>query len=123
MPRKRRFPKLRRDGPHGFSEISLCERALWLSAGPLLVTDVEGPIDLYMVWPDWSTWATFYAAVRDEFWAARPWLQEGAMCEQLYRAWLAGADVEQTRTSLLARAAAARRRTFLTMGHEMPGHF
>src|SRR3970040_663041 len=108
MPRKRRFPKRRPPLPPGLPEISHCERARWASDGPLLAEDVldADQAALYHVWADWDTWAQCYGAVRDQLYAARPWLREASIAEALFLAWSTGCDVERPRTAILAMRAA-----------------
>jgi hypothetical protein len=105
VPRKRRHSK-RRELPAGLAAISLCERSLWRSHGPLLEDDERDTISpdfdaLYTIWPDWPTWAEFYAVVRDELYAPRPSLRDRSVAEACYLAMLDGADPDMTRDRVL----------------------
>jgi hypothetical protein len=83
--------------------ITLCERALWASDGPLLAADApETDVDGYVVWPSWAAFLAFYAAVREELYATRPHLAEKSTAEACFRASLAGDDPESTREALRA---------------------
>jgi hypothetical protein len=92
VPRKRRQPKRRQPLPTGLAEISLCERALWSSTGPLIESpDIEldsevfaGNPPLYHLWSSVDEWAAFYASVRDELYLNRPWLRDRSAAERLY---------------------------------------
>ena len=117
MPRKRRQPKRRL--PQGLAEISPGERSRWRSFGPTMATDiVEGAVvhDRHLVWPDWRTWAEFYATFRDELYADRPWLRERSVADACYLAWREGRDPEAAREDALAARAAADPRLVLMKG-------
>lgn len=102
MPRRRRVLK-RRALPSGLAQISHCERAWWSCHGPLLESDTCDVSDNeYHRWPDWDTWATFYATVRDELYAGRPWRAATSIADALYLAWLAGDDPGAVRETLWA---------------------
>ena len=106
MPRKRRRPKKLPPLPQGLAQISLCERSYWAVYGPTIGheqiegNDPDGPQS--HVWPDWKSWTTFYASVRDEFHGDRPWLCERSAAERLYRAWLRGEDCDSVQSAILA---------------------
>jgi hypothetical protein len=80
--------------PRGLAEISLCERALWNTRGPLLESgDITidagvfaGHPPLYHVWPTLAAWAQFYAAVRDELLTKRPSLAGESAAERIFLA-------------------------------------
>jgi hypothetical protein len=64
------------------TSVQVCERAYRACHGPLLASDdvtrgdttlPGSEVLLYHVWPHWTAWAEFYATVRDELYAARPW--------------------------------------------------
>ena len=96
MPRKRRVPKRRLSLPQGLAEISLTERAHWSAIGPFVGPDDD--------WSDWATWGTFYGQVRDELFAARPWLRDTSIADRLFVAWQGGqtpAQLEQLHRDLL----------------------
>ena len=101
MPRKRRRAK-GRPLPRGLAEITGSERTSWSVFGPMLETDdvTLGDGSMCRLWPDWPTWASFYASVRDELYGDRPWRRETSAAERLYAAFLRGDDMEAVRTQI-----------------------
>ena len=93
MPRKRRQPKRRAPIPRGLAEITLSERAYWSCHGPAIG---DRP------WPDWATWLDFYGSIRDQLFAARPWLRERSIADAVYVAWREGRDPGAVRDELCA---------------------
>ena len=104
LPRKRRTSKRRAELPTGLAAVSLCERALWTSYGPLIDGDGDDLADseLYALWPSWEAWGVFYGAVRDELFRDRPRLKATSIAEQLYVGISAGDDPETLRHVLVA---------------------
>ena len=108
MPRKRRYPKRRPILPEGLAQISLCERALWSTSGPIIYSEIEWSGDalvdsarpLYHVWPSWAAFMAFYAQVRADWLADRPGI--GGAVEWLYTAWRRGDDLDALRDALAA---------------------
>ena len=94
MPRKRRVVKRRRL-PEGVADIDLGERAHWGVYGPVVGVGSD-------VWPDWKTWATFYAAIRDDMFGDRIWRREKSAAERLYQAHLRGEDCDSVQSEIIA---------------------
>jgi hypothetical protein len=99
--------------PQKLAEISGTERARWQGAGPILAADGVTLQDgaPYVIWPDWTTWAEFYGAVRDELYGDRPWRRDTSVAERLWIAYLAGEDLDVVRERC-PRADDPRRRVF-----------
>jgi hypothetical protein len=73
-----------------------------VSHGPILEDDLDGPLpEGYHPWPDWDTWAEFYANIRTELSELLPPLQwERSTAEALFRAWEWGEDLDALREEL-----------------------
>lgn len=104
MPRKRRTPKKR--VLTGLSNISSMEQLYWAVYGPMVDKSgagvpVLGPAGC-IIWPDWKTWADFYGEIRKEYLDSRATHPEAA--ETLYTAVMSGADPEEARQQMAARA-------------------
>jgi hypothetical protein len=95
---------------------------LWAASGPIIGAEIEWcgePLvasarPLYHVWPSWDGFMAFYAQVREDWLADRPWT--GGAVERLYDAWLGGADVDALRDAIAAYGAASDPRVGLQKG-------